>query len=178
MGKYAIILLIAVICSSFSMPMSDKERAYHQYIQLYSHLAQAESAAYGIPASVILAQGLIETNAGSSILARRAHNHFGIKCKQSWEGPTYYYIDDDRNSAGELVPSCFRNYTSVEESFRDHSLFLKYRDRYAVLFTYSRDDYAAWCHGLKACGYATNDKYAQALISCIERYNLHTFDRP
>lgn len=176
--KKILILVSAVVLFSSLRLIDSEERAALDYIALYSHLAVLESQEFGIPASVILAQGLIETNSGQSILARRAKNHFGIKCKSDWQGATYYYIDDDRNAKGELVPSCFRNYTSVEESYRDHSLFLKYRDRYAPLFEIPITDYEGWCKGLKTCGYATNDRYAHALITKIKTYNLYTLDRP
>ncbi len=177
MRKICILSTILLLFTSLR-PVDDAEKAALDYIGLYSHLAMVESQEYGIPASVILAQGLIETNSGQSILARRAKNHFGIKCKSDWQGATYYYIDDDRNAKGELVPSCFRNYTSVEESYRDHSLFLRYRDRYAPLFDIPVSDYEGWCKGLKTCGYATNDRYADALITKIKTYKLYTLDRP
>ncbi len=123
---------------------------------------------YKIPASITLAQGLLESGAGRSRLAREANNHFGIKTPGGWTGP-YIRVDDDRPKEK------FRKYRSAEESYEDHSLFLK-KPRYSRLFTYDITDYKAWAKGLKACGYATNPTYAQSLIRIIEMYSLHQFD--
>lgn len=176
MMQRLVILALAVLTISFGAPLSDAEQDKLTYIKNYSYLAQVESKKYGIPASVILAQALHETGAGRSLLATRAKNHFGIKCKSEWEGATYFFIDDDKDASGQLTSSCFRLYDSVEESYRDHSLFLKYRDRYSPLFEIPVSDYAGWCRGLKECGYATDSKYSDKLIRNIERYNLHTLD--
>lgn len=123
----------------------------------------------GVPASITLAQGILESGSGLSTLAVNGKNHFGIKCHKGWTGDTMY-MDDDRR--GE----CFRVYNSVEESFRDHSDFLRYRDRYKFLFELERTDYKGWAVGLKKAGYATDPKYATKLIKYIEDYNLSRFD--
>lgn len=140
-----------------------------QYIESYSRWAVWEMYEYGIPASITLAQGLLESSCGNSPLAKDANNHFGIKCHNTWEG-LKYYMDDD--SAQE----CFRVYPTVLESYRDHSLFLRTRSRYAPLFELDKQDFIAWAKGLKACGYATNPKYADILIKSIEELELFRFD--
>lgn len=139
------------------------------YIAAYKDVAIEEMNRTGIPASITLGQGIIESGAGKSPLATEANNHFGIKCHETWKGATYTYDDDRKNE-------CFRKYDSTLQSYYDHSDFLKTRSRYAVLFTYSDTDYKAWAKGLKACGYATNPKYAEVLIKCIEDYDLHQWD--
>lgn len=124
---------------------------------------------YNIPASITLAQGLLESNAGASTLARKANNHFGIKCGRAWKGPYILQDDDERNEK-------FRKYRSVEESYEDHSRFLK-QARYSVLFKLSPKDYKGWARGLKRCGYATNPRYASQLVDMIERYGLDRYDK-
>ena len=124
---------------------------------------------YGIPASITLAQGILESGNGNSSLAREANNHFGIKCTGEWNGKTILRDDDQKDD-------CFRVYTSPEESFRDHSEFLK-RKRYAPLFELDKNDYRGWAMGLKDAGYATNPRYADLLINLVERYELSRFDR-
>ncbi|QEC52035.1 glycoside hydrolase family 73 protein [Anseongella ginsenosidimutans] len=141
-----------------------------EYIRIYSSLAVAEMERSGIPASITLAQGILESGNGNSRLARQANNHFGIKCTSDWKGGKTYKDDDRRNE-------CFRVYPSARDSYRDHSEFLK-RQRYAFLFDLKPTDYKAWAHGLKKAGYATNPKYPQLLISLVERYELYYFDRP
>ena len=136
--------------------------AYVAYIDQWKATALAQQAEYGIPASITLAQGLLESGAGQSDLATIANNHFGIKCHSEWQGKTFRKDDDQRDE-------CFRSYQRAEDSFRDHSLFLK-RKRYEVLFTYKVTDYKAWANGLKACGYATDPGYPQKLIRIIETY--------
>ena len=121
---------------------------------------------YNIPASITLAQGILESNSGNSVLAKKANNHFGIKCHANWIGEKIYLDDDAANE-------CFRSYTSVEESFKDHSQFLKNGKRYQFLFSYSVDDYKNWAYGLKKAGYATNPEYAELLIKIIEELNLY-----
>lgn len=140
------------------------------YIEQYKAIAIAEMEQYGIPASIKLAQALLESGNGNSTLAREANNHFGIKCTSEWVGGKTYHDDDRRDD-------CFRVYQQVEDSFRDHSQFLL-RKRYAALFELDKDDYKGWARGLKAAGYATNPRYADLLISLIERYQLHQYDRP
>ncbi|MFB2118053.1 glucosaminidase domain-containing protein [Parapedobacter sp. 2B3] len=140
------------------------------YIEQYKDIAIAEMEEYGIPASIKLAQALLESGNGNSTLARQANNHFGIKCTPEWSGGKTYHDDDQRND-------CFRVYKRAEDSFHDHSQFLL-RKRYAALFELDKDDYKGWARGLKAAGYATNPKYADLLISLIERYQLYQYDRP
>ena len=140
------------------------------YIRKHALLAVKEQALYNIPASITLSQGLIETGGGQSRLAEQAYNHFGIKCKTEWTGDKIYHDDDAK---GE----CFRVYATVEDSYRDHSKFLAERPYYKNLFTLSVTDYKGWAYGLKKAGYATNPKYPNMLISKIEQYNLHQFDR-
>ncbi len=142
---------------------------YLNYINRYADLAVRNMHQYHIPASITLAQGLLESNAGQSPLATKANNHFGIKCGTTWSGPSVSYDDD---APGE----CFRSYQSPEASYRDHSLFLTSRSRYSFLFDYSVKDYKKWAHGLKKAGYATNPKYAHSLIKLIEQYDLHRYD--
>ena len=124
---------------------------------------------YKIPASITLAQGLIETESGNSLLASKANNHFGIKCKAEWKGAIFIKDDDTKNE-------CFRAYGAVEESYRDHSLFLL-KPRYAKLFSYDMTDYRSWAYGLKEAGYATNPNYPAMLIKYIEELKLYQFDK-
>jgi LysM repeat protein len=139
------------------------------YIDRYRQLAVSEMERSGIPASITLAQGILESASGNSRLAVQSNNHFGIKC-HDWEGKTAYHDDD---AAGE----CFRHYASAEESFLDHTDFLMSRNRYAFLFDYKSTDYHSWAKGLRKAGYATDPNYPQRLIELIERYNLHRYDR-
>lgn len=151
------------------------------YIQQYKDAAIAEMERAGIPASITLAQGILESSAGNSELARTANNHFGIKCSGGWSGKTVKKKDDDRDEKGELIESCFRKYDDARQSFFDHSEFLrdprKY-NRYGFLFNLDRTDYKAWARGLQASGYATSSDYADKLINLIERHQLHNFDLP
>ncbi|NCA76682.1 MAG: LysM peptidoglycan-binding domain-containing protein [Alphaproteobacteria bacterium] len=141
-----------------------------RYIEQYQNIAIREMMVYRIPASITLAQGIHESNAGRSRLALEANNHFGIKCHKEWFGKTYYQDDD-------LPNECFRKYDSPIESFRDHSYFLTQRDRYKNLFDLEVNDYKGWARGLQAAGYATNPKYAEILIRTIETYSLFRFDQ-
>lgn len=141
-----------------------------EYIQTYKDIAMREMRDHKIPASITLAQGLLESGAGNSALAREAKNHFGIKCHKGWEGDTYIMDDDEKDE-------CFRKYDNAEESFVDHSLFLTTRNRYAALFDLDITDYEGWAKGLKAAGYATNPKYAQLLIDRINLYDLSKYDQ-
>ncbi len=156
-----------------SRPITDQER----YIEQYKYLAIEEMERTGIPASIKMAQALFESQSGRSELATQANNHFGIKCKNNWNGETYLYKDDDRDSIGNLVFSCFRSYSSVMESYLDHSEFLKNRPRYKELFDLPVTDYKAWAQGLKKCGYATDPNYSDRLIRTIEKYNLDLLDQ-
>lgn len=140
----------------------------HHYIQQYRELAMAEQLRSGIPASITLAQGIHETAAGESRLARMANNHFGIKCSRYWKGMTIAHTDDRRNE-------CFRKYASAQESYQDRSRFLTGSPRYASLFQIPVSDYRGWAKGLKAAGYATNPRYAERLIDLIDRYQLHQY---
>ncbi len=139
------------------------------YIRQYAPLAVKEMRRSGVPASITLAQGILESDYGRSKLAVKGNNHFGIKCKTDWQGRKIY-IDDDRPN------ECFRRYSSVEESYRDHSDFLRNNPRYRFLFLLDPTDYKGWAYGLKKAGYATNPKYAQLLIRLIEQYQLDRFD--
>lgn len=145
--------------------------AYSSYINRYSDVAREEMKEYGIPASITLAQGLLESDAGRSSLASKCNNHFGIKCHSDWKGGKTYRDDDLRNE-------CFRCYRNADESFRDHSLFLRNGQRYAFLFDLEPDDYKGWAKGLKNAGYATSPVYATKLIELIDRYDLSRYDRP
>ena len=145
-----------------------KRNPYQEYIDTYSEMAIEQQKAHGIPASITLAQGLLESRAGQSSLATEGNNHFGIKCHNEWRGDTLLRNDDAANE-------CFRSYVSAAESFEDHSRFLL-RKRYAPLFKHDVTDYAAWAKGLKKCGYATDPNYATRLITIIERYALYLFD--
>ena len=140
---------------------------YEQYIEKYADAAIEEMYRSGVPASITLAQGLLESGMGRSSLATTANNHFGIKC-HGWTGGKVYYDDDEK---GE----CFRKYDSVADSYRDHSDFLRYKDRYKSLFDLDITDYKGWCTGLKAAGYATDPGYAQKLINIIEKYDLNRY---
>jgi len=139
-----------------------------EYIAKYHSDAQHQMKKYGIPASITLAQGILESASGTSKLAVEANNHFGIKCHTNWTGEKVYQDDD---AQGE----CFRKYKSVDESYEDHSLFLK-KPRYEELFLLKSTDYKGWANGLKKCGYATNPKYPEQLIDLIERYQLYSYD--
>lgn len=140
------------------------------YIEAFKGVAVEEMNAYGIPASITLAQGIIESGSGNSALAKYANNHFGIKCTSDWRGKAYYKDDDQNND-------CFRVYKDAKESFKDHSTFLK-RKRYSFLFELDKNDYKNWALGLKAANYATNPKYPELLINVIEKYALNQYDQP
>ncbi|AYN02843.1 MULTISPECIES: glucosaminidase domain-containing protein [unclassified Flavobacterium] len=139
------------------------------YISQYKEIAMGNMKNYGIPASIILAQGILESGAGRGDLALSSNNHFGIKCHKDWVGESVRHDDDS-------LQECFRKYKDPSESFRDHALFLTGKKRYAALFTYEKGDYKAWAKGLRAAGYATDPRYPEKLISYIERYELHQYD--
>ncbi|HEY2580779.1 MAG TPA: glucosaminidase domain-containing protein [Mucilaginibacter sp.] len=141
-----------------------------QYIDRFKAIAVQEMNLYGIPASITLAQGLFESGSGNGELARVANNHFGIKCTSDWKGNSYYKNDDNKND-------CFRVYNNPEDSFRDHSEFLK-RKNYSKLFELDKNDYKGWAYGLKKAGYATNPNYPTLLIGIIQKYNLDQYDSP
>lgn len=150
--------------------VSFRINSIEEYIDTFSDIAKAEMVAYGIPASITLAQGILESGFGKSELVMKTNNHFGIKCHNSWDGAFAYHDDDEK---GE----CFRKYNHPIYSFRDHSVFLSSRARYASLFELRRDNYKGWAKGLKSAGYATDPKYPKKLISFIEKYDLNRFDR-
>jgi flagellum-specific peptidoglycan hydrolase FlgJ len=143
--------------------------ATEQYIDTFKEIAQEEMRLYHIPASITLAQGILESGSGNGRLSVEANNHFGIKC-HSWTGDKIYHDDDEK---GE----CFRKYNDAKYSYRDHSLFLTMRERYSKLFTLKKGDYKGWAKELRAAGYATDRSYPQKLISLIERYNLNAYDK-
>jgi flagellum-specific peptidoglycan hydrolase FlgJ len=139
-----------------------------RYVYNFAEIAKEEMKLYGIPASITLAQGVLESSAGQGKLTLKSNNHFGIKCN-GWQGEKVYHDDD-------ALDECFRKYNNPKYSFRDHSLFLKDRRRYSALFEYDKDDYESWAYGLKSAGYATDPKYPAKLISIIQRYELHKYD--
>jgi flagellum-specific peptidoglycan hydrolase FlgJ len=139
------------------------------YIDLYKPIAKNNMVQYGIPASICLGQGILESGAGTGPLSAIANNHFGIKCHQDWSGPSVKYDDD-------AAQECFRKYNQASESYNDHALFLKSRKWYQPLFKLEKNDYRAWAKGLKAAGYATDPKYPEKLIGIIERYHLDQYD--
>lgn len=141
----------------------------NNYVLQYKDIAMVNMQKYGIPASIILAQGILESGAGKGDLAIEANNHFGIKCHNDWLGESVRHDDDSSQE-------CFRKYNEASESYRDHALFLVGKKRYAALFTYEKDDYKTWAKGLRAAGYATDPNYPDKLIGYIERYNLHQYD--
>lgn len=174
MKKIIYSLSFFLLSSSF---LSANE-AFHQYIAQYKQIAIQEMYRTGVPASIKLAQGLLESNAGRSTLAQKANNHFGIKCGgKQWKGKTYYRKDDDYKR-GKLVKSCFRKYKNSQASFLAHSDFLKKDNfsRYGFLFQLPTTDYKKWAKGLKKAGYATSKTYSQKLIKIIEEYKLYKYD--
>jgi LysM repeat protein len=167
-GAVAAMLLIALTVPNAH---GQSRMTRQEYIDKYKETAMEAMRTHGIPASITLAQGCLESGDGNSDLAVKANNHFGIKCHNDWKGQTYYKKDDDPGK------SCFRKYRNASESFKDHSDFLRYRDRYAFLFDLEITDYKGWCYGLKKAGYATDPQYAERLIKIIEDYRLYRFDR-
>lgn len=163
-----ILLPLLLATSSAASSQTRRNAAYQNYIEQYKDLAVEQMLRYGIPASITLSQGLLESGAGRSELATKGNNHFGIKC-HGWSGRKVYHDDDE---AGE----CFRAYSNPRDSYEDHSRFLRQGQRYQKLFSYARTDYRSWARGLKACGYATNPNYANQLINIIELYGLDKYD--
>jgi LysM repeat protein len=172
---FVILILLLYSCSTSrkasrsGSPGSPTPSYAIEYMNKYSTLAVSEMRRTGIPASITLAQGMLESNYGHSTLATKGNNHFGIKCHSDWRGEKIYYDDNRR---GE----CFRSYPTAEESFRDHSDFLTTGSRYKDLFKLSSTDYKGWAHGLRKAGYATDPKYATLLINKIDSYGLHVYD--
>ena len=175
------VILLATGCGLFRSPVEyNSPAAQLAYIQKYKDVAIAEMNRSGIPASIIMAQALLESGSGLSEVARKANNHFGIKCTSQWTGATFRKKDDDRNSTGSIVESCFRRYNDVAESYADHGDFI--RDprssyRYGFLFNLDRTDYKSWARGLQSAGYATSTEYSNRLIALIERLQLYQYDR-
>ena len=167
--KQLILFMICMVCS-LSLQAQKRNKQYEDYIKKYRELAVEEMKKYHIPASITLAQGLLESGAGQSTLARKSNNHFGIKCGSDWNGKSVRHDDDARNE-------CFRAYKHPKQSYEDHSKFLVGRSRYASLFKLKITDYKGWARGLKKAGYATNPRYAEQLISIIELYDLHQYDK-
>lgn len=163
------IVLMFVWVAAIAQP-AERMMSREEYIEIFKDEAIKEMLETGIPASITLAQGMLESGNGNSPLARYANNHFGIKCHNTWDGPTFIQDDDAKNE-------CFRKYRSPSESYKDHSEFLKTRSRYASLFELPPTDYKAWAKGLKQAGYATNPKYPELLIKLIEDNDLHQYDK-
>jgi LysM repeat protein len=167
MQKWLVTCIVLITCLN-SRSFAQDEASVRRYIDQYKLLAVSEQKRSGIPAAITLAQGIHETQAGNSELAKQANNHFGIKCKKEWTGETFAHTDD-------APDECFRKYKRAEDSYLDHSNYLSKTPRYANLFKLSVTDYAGWAFGLKQCGYATNPKYAHVLIKLIEDYHLQEF---
>lgn len=163
------IVLVAMLAVASLGAHAQQTMTRAEYIEHYAPLAVEQQTLYGIPASITLAQGLLESGNGNSRLAREANNHFGIKCGSGWDGPSVRHDDD-------ALQECFRAYSSPEESYIDHSLILLERKWYRPLFDLDPKDYKAWAHGLKKAGYATNPLYAELLIKIIEDYELYQYD--
>ncbi len=169
-SKYSIFAAIFSLLAVFTQASAQTRQTKEEYIDRYKHIAIEHMERYGIPASITMAQGILESDSGNSNLARRSNNHFGIKCKKDWKGEKVYHNDDAPNE-------CFRKYDSVEESYLDHAEFLDKSPRYDSLFAYSARDYKSWARGLKAAGYATAKDYAQRLVKLIEENKLYLLDQ-
>ena len=161
--------LANILLLTLSLTVYSQESNTSEYIKKYKDLAIKEMNKYSIPASIILAQGILESGNGNSRLAKNGKNHFGIKCHEGWDGRTILWDDDTSKE-------CFRKYNSVADSYRDHSEFLANREHYSQLFKLPITDYKGWATGLQKAGYATNSKYSTLLIRIIEENNLHQFD--
>lgn len=171
MKKIQLFLLVSAgLFAAMAFRAPAEKSPQELYIEKYAPLAVSEMYRSGIPASITLAQGMLESGNGRSELALKSNNHFGIKCHNNWSGGRVYHDDDAK---GE----CFRKYGHPYQSYRDHSDFLRYRDRYKFLFDYKVTDYKAWAYGLKKAGYATDPAYPKKLIKLIEDYDLHVYDR-
>jgi len=156
-----------------------QDNSRNDYINRFKDIAISEAERTGVPASIKLAQGILESNAGQSTLARKANNHFGIKCHKGWTGRKYHIEDDDVDENGKLIKSCFRVYKNADASYVAHSEFLRdpnKKYRYGFLFDLPHTDYRAWAYGLKRAGYATSPTYAEKLIRVVETYELYRFD--
>ncbi|MDG2475942.1 MAG: glucosaminidase domain-containing protein [Flavobacteriaceae bacterium] len=173
MKKFLLLIIIFTSSCSSIKTISNVENTVEEkinlYIKKYAPAATKNMRFFKIPASITLAQGILESGYGEGTLAVNANNHFGIKCHKDWKGKSITHDDDEKDE-------CFRSYKNPLRSFRDHSLFLVERDRYSNLFILNKKDYKGWAIGLKAAGYATDPKYADKLISLIERFKLTRFD--
>ena len=167
--KKTLFMVVMLFAAASTFAQMKWNSTYQQYIDQYKDLAIEQMKKYRIPASITLAQGVFESGAGRSALARSGNNHFGIKC-HGWQGRKVYADDDERNE-------CFRAYDNAYQSYEDHSRFLANSQRYRHLFSLSITDYRGWARGLKAAGYATNPRYADKLIELIELYKLHQYDK-
>ena len=170
MKRKIVLIFFVLLHCCLSVEAQQLNQNYLDYISKYKNIAIEEMRRYHIPASITLAQGILESGAGKSELCRKGNNHFGIKC-HGWTGRTVYHDDDESQE-------CFRAYSSAKDSYEDHSKFLATSSRYSRLFKLSQTDYKGWAHGLKECGYATNPQYAYRLINLIELYQLHQYDSP
>lgn len=168
MRRFVLTAIIAILTGHFSVTYAQTSK--EEYFKQYQDLAKRQMEKFGVPASIILAQGVLESGNGNSRLAVKANNHFGIKCHSSWTGPRIYHDDDAK---GE----CFRKYRNVENSYLDHSEFLRGARRYAFLFDLDPTDYKGWANGLRKAGYATDPKYPQKLIRIIEEHKLYQLDK-
>jgi len=164
--KYFIFFILITLFLNSALAQNKEAE---NYLNQYREIAISEMKRSGIPASITLAQAMLESSNGNSRLAKKGKNHFGIKCNNGWTGKRIRKTDDARRE-------CFRKYKHSEESFRDHSDFLRNSARYSFLFSYSKDDYSKWAYGLKKAGYATNPKYPELLINLIEKYHLNQYD--
>ncbi len=175
MKKFQVILAFLPISLLFSFTNSDTDLLILDYVDQYNLIAVQEMHRTGVPASITLAQGIVESRYGLSGLAKNSNNHFGIKCNNNWTGGKYYHKDDDYED-GKLIKSCFRTYDNPAQSYIDHSDFLVVNQRYHFLFTLDKTDYKGWAKGLKKAGYATAKHYASSLINTIEKYELYKYD--
>ncbi len=169
MKQTIFVSLLMLFCAKPLMAQMRWSQQYQQYFDQYKSMAIDQMKRYHIPASITLAQGVLESGAGRSELAKKGNNHFGIKCNNGWTGSGVYHDDDTRNE-------CFRAYRNVAESYEDHSKFLALNPRYKSLFQLKQTDYKGWAYGLKSCGYATNPRYAIQLIDIIQLYKLYELD--
>ncbi len=169
MLRFSLTLVVALLMSGAAFSQKTTKDKANKYIKKYQHIAISNMKTFGIPASITMAQGLLESGYGESELASKSNNHFGIKCKKDWKGKKVYHDDDEANE-------CFRKYDSVADSYADHGVFLTSSPRYAHLFKLDKTDYKGWARGLKKAGYATNPKYADLLINMIENNELHKLD--
>jgi len=176
MQRFLIILAFLPISALFSFTNNNTDLLILDYIDQYSVIAVQEMKRTGVPASITLAQGIVESRYGLSSLAKDANNHFGIKCANGWTGREYYLEDDDFKN-GKLIKSCFRTYDDAAQSYFDHSNFLVDNQRYHFLFQLEKTDYKGWAKGLKKAGYATASHYANSLIKTIEKFKLYQYDQ-